>query len=184
MSRIGKKPIKLPSGVTMKIDGGNIEVKGPKGTLKRSFSSDFTFELADGQLSIKSPSEEKVHKSLYGLYRTLIQNMVTGVSVGYKKEMELIGVGYKAEARPNNVLELNLGYSHNIYFRLPDEVKCTTTTQKGQAPTITLESIDKELIGHVAAKIRSLRKPEPYKGKGIKFVGEVIRRKAGKAKGK
>ncbi len=184
MSRIGKQPIKIPSGVAMKVDNGNIEVKGPKGTLRRTFSAEFGFTLEDGVLSIACPSEERQHKSLYGLYRTLIMNMVVGVSQGYTKQMELIGVGYKAEIKPNNVLELNLGYSHNIYFRLPQEIKCTTVMQKGQPPMITLESIDKELIGHIAAKIRSLRKPEPYKGKGIKFSGEIIRRKAGKSKGK
>jgi large subunit ribosomal protein L6 len=184
MSRIGKKPIALPSGVSIKIDKGDIEVKGPKGTLKRSFSPEFEFKLENGELSIVCPSQERQHKSLYGLYRTLIMNMVTGVSQGFTKQMELIGVGYKAETKGNNVLELNLGYSHNIYFRMPDEIKCSAVMQKGQAPTITLESIDKELIGHIAAKIRSLRKPEPYKGKGIKFSGEIIRRKAGKSKGK
>ncbi|MFY0653759.1 MAG: 50S ribosomal protein L6 [Cyclobacteriaceae bacterium] len=183
MSRIGNKPIDLPSGVTIKLDGAHVTVTGAKGTLEREIDPEFKLTLEEATLKVERPTEQKRHKALHGLYRSLINNMVIGVSDGYKKEMELVGVGYKA-ANQGNVLELNLGYSHNIYVQIPQEVKVTTETAKGKNPTVTLESTDKELIGDVAAKIRSLRKVEPYKGKGIRFVGEQIRRKAGKTAAK
>ena len=183
MSRIGRKPIDLPSGVTVKVDDNLVTVTGAKGTLSRQIDTDFNLTLEDASLTVERPTEQKRHKALHGLYRSLINNMVEGVSTGYKKEMELVGVGYKANAQ-GNVLELNLGYSHNIYVQIPQEVKVSAETAKGKNPIVTLESIDKELIGDVAAKIRSLRKVEPYKGKGIRFVGEQIRRKAGKTAAK
>ena len=183
MSRIGKKPIDIPSGVTVKVDDNLVTVTGAKGTLSRQIDTEFNLTVEDASLSVERPTEQKRHKALHGLYRSLINNMVEGVSTGYKKEMELVGVGYKANAQ-GNVLELNLGYSHNIYVQIPQEVKVSAETAKGKNPIVTLESIDKELIGDVAAKIRSLRKVEPYKGKGIRFVGEQIRRKAGKTAAK
>lgn len=183
MSRIGKKPIDLPSGVTVKVDDNLVTVTGAKGTLTKQIDKDFTCTVEDGTFSIARPTEQKRHKALHGLYRALVNNMVEGVSAGFKKEMELVGVGYKA-ATQGNVLELNLGYSHSIYVQIPQEVTVKAETAKGKNPIVTLESSDKELIGEVAAKIRSLRKVEPYKGKGIRFVGEVIRRKAGKTAAK
>jgi large subunit ribosomal protein L6 len=184
MSRIGKKPVILGKGVTVKVDNDNIiTVKGPKGELKQSINRDIIIEVKDGQLDVGRPTDQIRHRALHGLYRSLIANMVTGVTEGYKKEMELVGVGYKA-SNQGNVLDLALGYSHNIIFELPAEVKVATLTEKGQNPKIILEGTDKQLLGQVAAKLRSLRKPEPYKGKGVKFVGEVLRRKAGKAAGK
>jgi large subunit ribosomal protein L6 len=184
MSRIGKFPITLPQGVTVTISDKNlVTVKGPKGELKRSVDPDITFNLEDGVLTLSRPTEQKRHKALHGLYRSLVQNMVTGVSTGYKTEQELVGVGYRAAVKGQQ-LELTLGYSHNIIFELPEEIKATTTAEKGQNPKIIMECNNNELLGMVAAKIRSLRKPEPYKGKGIKFTGEILRRKAGKSAGK
>ncbi|MBN2632680.1 MAG: 50S ribosomal protein L6 [Bacteroidales bacterium] len=181
MSRIGKLPVNLPAGVTVNISSDNlVSVKGPLGELTRVVDKDINIEIKDNQVVITRPSESKRHKSMHGLYRALIANMVTGVSEGYKKELELVGVGYRAEAKGQQ-LEMSLGYSHDIIMMLPDEVKIETKTERRSNPIITLKSIDKQLIGHVAAKIRSLRPPEPYKGKGIKFVGEQLRRKAGKS---
>jgi large subunit ribosomal protein L6 len=181
MSRIGKLPITLPKGVTVTIsDTNEVSVKGPLGELKQSVDPALKLEIADNQLVIARPTESKSHKSLHGLSRALIANMVTGVSQGYKKELELVGVGYRAEAKGQQ-LEMSLGYSHDIILQLPNEVKIETKTERRSNPVITLTCIDKQLIGHVAAKIRSLRPPEPYKGKGIKFVGEQLRRKAGKS---
>ncbi len=181
MSRIGKLPVNLPKGVTVSVTGKNVvSVKGPLGELKQHIDGDLKIEVVDNQVIISRPDESKNHKSLHGLYRALVANMVTGVSQGYKKELELVGVGYRAEARGQQ-LELSLGYSHDIIIQLPDEVKVETKTERRSNPVITLTCIDKQLIGHVAAKIRSLRPPEPYKGKGIKFVGEQLRRKAGKS---
>ncbi|MCR9252721.1 MAG: 50S ribosomal protein L6 [bacterium] len=183
MSRIGKKPITLPKDVTVTIDGNIVTSKGPKGELTQTIDPDMVVKMEEGQVVVERPTEQKRHKAMHGLYRSLINNMVEGVSEGYSKKLELVGVGYKA-AVSQNVLELNLGYSHNIYLAVPTEVKVTAETQKGKNPIVTLESADKQLIGQVAAKIRSLRKIEPYKGKGIKFVGEQIRRKAGKTAAK
>lgn len=184
MSRIGKKPISLPEGVTFEVSkSGDVKVKGPKGELTCKVDTDFTFNMEEGQLEITRPTEQKRHKALHGLYRALVANMVTGVNEGYKKNLELVGVGYKAVCT-NNILELSLGYSHNIFFQLPEEVQGGAVMEKGKNPIVTLESIDKQLIGHVAAKLRSLRKIEPYKGKGVRFVGEQIRRKAGKTASK
>ena len=184
MSRIGKLPISIPSGVTVNVANNNVvTVKGPKGELKQAVDTDITIRIEGGTLYVQCPTDQKRHKALHGLYRALINNMITGVSSGYKIVQELVGVGYKA-AHEGNVLELALGYSHNIFFELPKEVSLQTVTERGKNPIIILESHDKQLIGQVAAKIRSLRKPEPYKGKGIRFQGEVLRRKAGKAAGK
>lgn len=183
MSRIGKKPITVPAGVTFNYADGKVTVKGPKGELSQEVDPDFTIKVEDGEITLERPTEQKRHKSLHGLYRALIANMITGVSEGYKIDLELVGVGYKANAQAN-VLELSLGYSHNIFLAIPAEIKIKTVQEKGSNPTISLEGHDKQLIGQVAAKIRSLRKVEPYKGKGIRFVGEQIRRKAGKAAAK
>ena len=181
MSRIGKLPVSLPKGVTVSVSDDNVlTVKGPLGELRQKINREIKVEVEDNQIIIKRPSESKNHKSLHGLYRALIANMVTGVSQGFKKELELVGVGYRAEAKGQN-LEMSLGYSHDIVFQIPNEVKVETKTERRSNPIITLTCIDKQLIGHVAAKIRSLRPPEPYKGKGIKFVGEQLRRKAGKS---
>ena len=181
MSRIGKLPVTLPEGVTVNITDGNmIVVKGPLGELTQAVDKDIKVEVSDNTIVLSRPTESKNHKSLHGLYRAIINNMVTGVSQGYKKEIELVGVGYRAEAK-GQLLELSLGFSHDIIMELPSEVSVETKTERRSNPIITLKSIDKQLIGHVAAKIRSLRPPEPYKGKGIKFVGEQLRRKAGKS---
>jgi len=180
MSRIGNKPIQIPEGVSINIDNNNVQVKGPKGELNQLVDPDIMVDISEGEVKVKRPTEQKRHKAMHGLYRSLINNMVIGVSTGYKIELELIGVGYKVEAR-DNYLDLTLGYSHHDYFQVPPEISVKTETAKGKNPVIILESHDKQLIGQVAAKIRSLRKIEPYKGKGIKFVGEQIRRKAGKA---
>jgi len=183
MSRIGKMPVSLPSGVTVSVDDANVvTVKGPLGTLSQKIDSDMKVEIENNELVLSRPNDEKRVKSLHGLYRALIANMVVGVSRGYRKDLELVGVGYRAEANGQR-LEMNLGYSHDIVIELPQEIKVETRTEKRSNPVITLSSIDKQLIGHVAAKIRSLRPPEPYKGKGIKFVGEKLRRKAGKSAG-
>jgi len=183
MSRIGKAPITVPKGVDVKISSGVVTVKGTKGELTQKIDQDITVELKDGEVLLSRPTDHKRHRSLHGLYRALIANMVKGVSEGYKTEQELVGVGYRA-VHKGQMLELSLGYSHNISFELPKEIKLTNITEKGQNPKVVLESVDKQLIGMVAAKIRSLRKPEPYKGKGIKFTGEVLRRKAGKSASK
>lgn len=184
MSRIGKKPIKLPDGVTITVGKDNVvTVKGPKGTLTQAVDSDIQVVVEDGSVVVKRPTEQKRHKALHGLYRSLLSNMILGVSQGYKRELELVGVGYKASAQ-GNVLELSLGYSHNIFFGLPNEIAVKAETAKGKNPVVTLEGIDKQLIGQIAAKIKSLRPVEPYKGKGIRFVGEVVRRKAGKTAAK
>ncbi|WP_462252104.1 50S ribosomal protein L6 [Ekhidna sp.] len=183
MSRIGKAPINVPEGVSITVDNNVVSVKGPKGELSQQIDPDITCKVEDGVITVERPTEQKRHKSLHGLYRSLVNNMVEGVSNGYKKEMELVGVGYKAAVQ-NNVLELNLGYSHSIYFAVPEEIKVTADTVKGQNPKVTVEGIDKQLVGQVSAKIKSLRKVEPYKGKGIRFVGEQIRRKAGKTAAK
>ena len=183
MSRIGNLPIELPKGVEVKIVKNQVTVKGAKGSLTQSFDIDITVKVEDGKILVSRPTEQKRHKALHGLTRALLNNMVVGVSTGYKTEQELVGVCYRATNK-GNLLDLTLGYSHNITFELPVEIKVTTTAEKGQNPKIILESTDKQLIGQVAAKIRSLRKPEPYKGKGIKFTGEALRRKAGKSAGK
>lgn len=182
MSRIGKAPIDIPKGVEVKIDGNNVAVKGPKGELSQALNASVVASVEENKLVLNRKNEEKQTRALHGLYRALLNNMVTGVSKGYKIEQELIGVGYRANANGQQ-LELSLGFSHNVVFELPKEIKVTTTAEKGQAPRIIMESHDKQLIGMVAAKIRSLRKPEPYKGKGIRFVGENVRRKAGKSAG-
>jgi large subunit ribosomal protein L6 len=184
MSRIGKKPVEFPAGVTVTINKDNqVVVKGPKGELKESVDRDITVEVKDNTVEFKRPTDQIRHRAMHGLYRSLVSNMVKGVTEGYKKELELVGVGYKAAAT-GNILDLALGYSHNILFEIPKELKVSTAQEKGKNPIITLESIDKQLLGAVCAKIRSLRKPEPYKGKGVKFAGEVLRRKAGKSAGK
>ena len=181
MSRIGNLPVSLPKGVSVSVSDSNmVSVKGPLGELNQIVDKDLKVEVVENQIVITRPSESKNHKSLHGLYRALLANMVTGVSQGYKKELELVGVGYRAEAKGQQ-LEMSLGFSHEIILQLPNEVKIETKTERRSNPVITLTSIDKQLIGHVAAKIRSLRPPEPYKGKGIKFVGEHLRRKAGKS---
>ncbi|MCA0429442.1 MAG: 50S ribosomal protein L6 [Bacteroidetes bacterium] len=183
MSRIGKSPIALPKGVDVTVNNGLVTVKGTKGTLTQKVDIDITVNVDNGVVNVTRPTDQKRHRSLHGLYRALIANMVKGVSEGYKTEQELVGVGYRASNK-GQLLELALGYSHNITFEIPAEIKVTTSSEKGQNPKIVLESADKQLIGLVAAKIRSLRKPEPYKGKGIKFTGEVLRRKAGKSASK
>lgn len=184
MSRIGKKPVEISKGVTITVGNDNVViVKGPKGELKQTVDSDIIIEVKEGVLEVKRPTEQIRHRAMHGLYRSLISNMVKGVTEGYTKKMELVGVGFKA-ANQGNILDLALGYSHNIIFEIPQELKVATSQEKGQNPMITLESADKQLLGQVCAKLRSLRKPEPYKGKGVKFAGEVLRRKAGKAAGK
>jgi large subunit ribosomal protein L6 len=181
MSRIGNLPVTVPEGVEIKVSGDNVvTVKGKLGELSQAVDPNLKVKVEDGQVVLERPSDEKKYKALHGLYRSLISNMVQGVSEGFKIVQELVGVGYKAQAK-GQVLELSIGYSHNIFFELPEEVKVETLTERGKNPLITLTSHDKQLLGQVAAKIRSLRKPEPYKGKGIKFQGEEIRKKAGKA---
>ena len=183
MSRIGKKPVSIPKGVTITVDGSLVTVKGPKGTLTQEIDRDIIIEITEEELIVKRPTEQIRHRAMHGLYRSLISNLVKGVTDGYKKDLELVGVGFKA-TNAGNILDLALGYSHNIIFEVPKELKVTTTTEKGQNPKIFLEGSDKQLIGQVAAKIRGLRKPEPYKGKGVRYSDEVVRRKAGKAAGK
>jgi large subunit ribosomal protein L6 len=181
MSRIGKLPIKLPQGVSLSVKPDNtVTVKGPKGELHQAVDPDIKLEINDNEVVVIRPTEQKRHKSLHGLYRSLINNMVNGVSEGYKIELEVVGVGYKADVK-GQILEMSLGYSHDIHFMVPPEVKVEARTERRSNPVITLTSSDKQLIGQVAAKIRSFRAPEPYKGKGIKFVGEVLRKKAGKS---
>ncbi|MFN6945418.1 MAG: 50S ribosomal protein L6 [Cytophagaceae bacterium] len=184
MSRIGKKPIDLPANVQINVSReNNVEVKGPKGTLSITVDPDIKVEQQEQTIVVTRPTEQKRHKALHGLYRSLLNNMVTGVSNGYTLKLELVGVGYKATVN-NNVLELSLGYSHGFFVGLPPEIQASAVTEKGKNPIVTLEGIDKQLIGQVASKIKSLRKVEPYKGKGIRFVNEVVRRKAGKTAAK
>lgn len=183
MSRVGKNPITIPSGVQITINGRDVSVKGPKGTLTQTVADGINVHVDGSVLTLTRATEQKRHKAMHGLYRALINNMVVGVSQGYKVEQELVGVGYRA-TNQGNLLDMVLGYSHHVVFDLPSEIKVATRQDKGQNPIITLESHDKQLLGQVAAKIRSLRKPEPYKGKGIKFVNETLRRKAGKSASK
>ena len=182
MSRIGKAPIAIPAGVTVEVKDHVVTVKGKNGTLQQTINPDIDVEVKDGEIIVTRPDDEREHRAMHGLYRALINNMVIGVSEGYKKELELVGVGYRATAT-GQVLELSLGFSHAIYIKLPPEIKVEAKTERNKNPLIILTSDDKQLLGQVCAKIRSLRKPEPYKGKGIKFVGEVIRRKSGKTAG-
>ena len=184
MSRIGKLPVAIPDKVTVTVDKNNlVVVKGPKGELKQQVHPDIKISIEGNELTLIRPSDEKDHKSMHGLYRSLLNNMVVGVSQGYKVELEFIGVGYRAESN-GQMLEMSLGYSHNIFFEMPAEVKLEAKTERRSNPRVTLESCDKQLIGQVAAKIRSFRMPEPYKGKGIRFIGEDVRRKVGKSAGK
>jgi len=183
MSRIGKLPISVPSGVDISVSKGNIvTVKGPKGELKQQIDADLGVGIEDGVLKVTRPTNQKRHRAMHGLYRSLINNMIEGVSNGYTKTLELVGVGYRA-SNTGNLLELALGYSHPVMFFVPSDVKVETKTEKGKNPQVILSGIDKQLIGQVAAKIRAFRKPEPYKGKGVRFLGEEIRRKAGKTAG-
>lgn len=184
MSRIGKSPVVIPNGVTATVDKNNVvTVKGPKGELTEPVNRDLTVEINDGQIEVKRPTDQIRHRALHGLNRALLANMMIGVTEGYKKELDLVGVGFRAAVQ-GQTLDMSLGYSHNIIFELPKEIKATAVMEKGVPPRITLESIDKQLVGQVAAKIRSLRKPEPYKGKGVRYAGEIVRRKAGKTAGK
>lgn len=184
MSRIGKAPISLPAGVSASVGNGNtLTVKGPKGELQEIIDRDITVSIENGVITFTRPTDQIRHRAMHGLYRALVANMVKGVTEGFRKDLELVGVGYKA-SNQGNILDLSLGYSHNIIFEIPGELKLTTSQEKGDNPRIVLEGIDKQLLGQVAAKIRSLRKPEPYKGKGVKYKGEFIRRKAGKSAGK
>ena len=184
MSRIGKKPVDITNGVSITVSPDNIvTVKGPKGELKQTIDRDIKVEIKGETVEFTRPTDQIRHRAMHGLYRSLISNMVKGVTEGYTKQLELVGVGYKA-ANQGNLLDLALGYSHNIVLEIPKELSVATAQEKGKNPVITLESIDKQLLGQVCAKIRSLRKPEPYKGKGVKFLGEVLRRKAGKSAGK
>lgn len=183
MSRIGKQPIDLPKGVDISVAKNIVTVKGPKGTLQQTIEDGISVETEDSKLQVLRATDQKRHRALHGLYRALISNMVTGVSKGFTVQQELVGVGYRATSQ-GQTLDLVLGHSHHVVFELPSEVKVSTKTERGQNPTIFLESFDKQLLGQVAAKIRSLRAPEPYKGKGIKFSGEQLRRKAGKSAAK
>jgi large subunit ribosomal protein L6 len=184
MSRVGKLPITVPAKTEVSVADNNVvTVKGPKGTLTEKIDRDIIVKVADGKIVLERPTEQKRHKALHGLYRALINNMVVGASEGYTKTLDVVGVGFRA-SHQGQLLELSIGFSHPIYVLLPTEIKLSTEAVKGQPPRIILESIDKQLIGQVAAKIRSLRKPEPYKGKGIKYMGEVLRKKAGKSAGK
>lgn len=184
MSRIGKKPITLAQGVTVTVSPSNeITVKGPKGELKQQIDRDITVEVTAEGVNVSRPTDQIRHRALHGLYRSLVANMIQGVTEGYKRELELVGVGFRAAVTGQQV-DMALGFSHNIIFELPKEIKASAVAEKGQNPRLILEGIDKQLIGQIAAKIRSLRKPEPYKGKGVRYAGEVVRRKAGKAAGK
>jgi large subunit ribosomal protein L6 len=184
MSRIGKKPVLIPKGITVSVSSDNtVTVKGPKGELKQIIDRDIHVEVKENQVELSRPTDQIRHRALHGLYRSLMSNMVKGVSDGYKRQLELIGVGFKA-SNQGNLLDLALGYSHNIIFEVPKELKVATAQEKGENPKIILEGSDKQLIGQVAAKIRGLRKPEPYKGKGVRYTGEIVRKKAGKAAGK
>ncbi len=184
MSRIGKLPVAIPKGVTVTVDAANmVVVKGPKGQLQQQVNPEIKVSIEGGELVLVRPSDSIAHKSMHGLYRSLLKNMIVGVSDGYTIIMEFVGVGYRAEAK-GQMLEMSLGYSHSIIFELPGEIKVEALTDRRANPKVTLTSCDKQLIGQIAAKIRAFRKPEPYKGKGIKFEGEVLRRKAGKSAGK
>ena len=184
MSRIGKLPIAIPAGVTVTVDAENVvTVKGPKGTLTQAVNPIISVNVEGNTVHVTRPNDEKEARSMHGLYRALIHNMVVGVSEGYKKTLELVGVGYRVENQ-GNLIQFALGYTHPIYLMLPPEVKVETKSERNQNPLVILESVDKQLIGQICAKIRSFRKPEPYKGKGVKFQGEIIRRKAGKSAGK
>lgn len=183
MSRIGKLPVSVPKGVTVSADKNTVTVKGAKGTLTQKLADGITIEVTDSKVELKRATEQKRHRAMHGLYRSLINNMIKGVSEGYKVEQELVGVGYRA-SNQGQILDMVLGYSHHVVFEIPAEVKISTKTERGSNPTIILESHDKQLLGAVAAKIRTLRPPEPYKGKGIKFSGEILRRKAGKSAAK
>ena len=183
MSRIGKLPIQVPAGVTVTIKDSVVTVKGPKGELVQSVNPAIQVSIEAGVITLTRPTESKEHRAMHGLYRSLINNMVLGVSDGYKKELELVGVGYRV-SNAGQLLDLSLGFTHNIYLQLPAEIKVETKSERNKNPLIILESADKQLLGQVCAKIRSFRMPEPYKGKGIKFVGEEIRRKSGKSAGK
>jgi large subunit ribosomal protein L6 len=184
MSRIGKLPIEIPQGVTVDVAKDNtVTVKGPKGELSQKVDADIKVEINENVVSLVRPTEQKRHKAMHGLYRSLLNGMVEGVATGYIIKQELVGVGYKAEAK-GQILEMSLGFSHDVHLKLPKEVKVEATTERRSNPIVTLTSANKQLIGQVAAKIRSLRPPEPYKGKGIKFVGEELRRKAGKSAAK
>jgi large subunit ribosomal protein L6 len=184
MSRIGRAPVTLPQGVTVTVSATNVvSIKGPKGQLTENIDRDIKVEIEEGKIVFTRPTDQIRHRAMHGLYRALVSNMVKGVTEGFKKELELVGVGYKA-ANQGNILDLALGFSHNIIFEVPNELKVVTSQEKGDNPRIVLEGIDKQLLGQVAAKIRGLRKPEPYKGKGVKYKGEFIRRKAGKSAGK
>lgn len=180
MSRIGKLPISIPAGVTVTLNNNIVTVKGPKGELTQEINPLVSLKIEDGICVLTRPNDEKQTRSLHGLYRALINNMVVGVSEGYKKTLELVGVGYRV-SNNGQIIEFSLGYTHNIFLQLPKEVKVETKSERNQNPLVILESYDKQLLGQVCAKIRSFRKPEPYKGKGVKFVGEIIRRKAGKS---
>jgi large subunit ribosomal protein L6 len=180
MSRIGKSPVNIPAGVSVTVKDNLVTVKGAKGELQQAINPDIKVEVKDGEVQFTRPTDDKNHRAMHGLYRSLINNMVIGVSEGYQKKMELVGVGYRATST-GQVLELSLGYSHAIHMQLPNEIKVEAVTDRKSNPIITLESIDKQLLGQVCAKIRELRKPEPYKGKGVRFLGEVVRRKAGKS---
>ncbi|SMO87576.1 large subunit ribosomal protein L6 [Saccharicrinis carchari] len=180
MSRIGNQPISIPAGVTVTVKESLVTVKGPKGELSQEVNPDMIVEVNEGQIDVKRPSESKKHRAQHGLYRSLINNMVEGVANGYVRKLELVGVGYRA-TNQGQILELSLGYSHPILMQMPPEIKVEAVTDRKSNPIITLESADKQLLGQICAKIRAMRKPEPYKGKGIKFVGEQIRRKAGKS---
>jgi len=184
MSRIGKKPIELPKGVSLTVNNANeLTVKGPKGELKQAIDRDIKVSVEGTTVNVTRPTDQIRHKALHGLYRSLVSNMVKGVTEGFKREMELVGVGYRATVN-GDLIDLALGYSHNIIMELPKEIKATAIAEKGQNPRIILESNDKQLLGAFAAKLRSLRKPEPYKGKGVRYSNEVVRRKAGKSAGK
>lgn len=184
MSRIGKAPITVPAGVTVTVGNDNVvTVKGPKGELKQAIDRDITVKVENGELTVTRPTDQIRHRSLHGLSRALLANVVKGVTDGFERKLELVGVGFKA-ANTGNLLDLSLGYSHNIIVEIPSELKVATAQEKGKNPEITLTGIDRQLIGQVAAKIRSLRKPEPYKGKGVRYQGEVVRKKAGKSAGK
>ena len=182
MSRIGKLPINIPAGTTVTVKDSVVTVKGPKGELTQKIAPEIEISIEDGVLNVKRPNDEKQNRANHGLYRSLINNMVIGVSQGYRKVMELVGVGFRV-SNQGQVLEFSLGYTHNIFLGVPNEIKIETKSERNQNPIVILESCDKQLIGQVCAKIRSFRKPEPYKGKGIKFQGEVLRKKAGKSAG-
>lgn len=184
MSRIGIKPIQIPEGVELNIGKNNhVTVKGPKGEMSLDVHPDLVLKQEDGEVSVERPTEQKRHKEAHGLYRSLLNNLVDGVHTGYKRTLDLIGVGYKAEVK-GDVLQINIGYSHDIYFKMPPEIKATAEMVKGQPPRVTLESSDKQLVGEVATKLRSLRPPEPYKGKGVRYTDEYVRKKLGKAAAK